>query len=101
VARVGEELFFRSGSKLMSVAIQSGPEFSASRPRMLFEGRFGGAYDVSPDGSRFVFPAPQAGGPTEIHVVLHWFGEVHKDSLLRTSGLVRSPTIEIPDALTA
>ncbi len=60
----------------MSVAIQSGPEFAASSPRVLFEGRFGGAFDVSPDGSRFVFPAPPREGPTELHVVVNWLDEV-------------------------
>ncbi len=72
------ELFFRSGGKLMSAAIQSGEEFEASRPRMLFEAPFGSSYDVSPDGTRFVFAGQAPQGPAEVHVVLNWFDEVRK-----------------------
>ncbi len=81
----GGELFYRSGSKVMSVAIDTESGFSAGNPRMLFEGPYvltSGSfpfYDVSPDGERFLMLKPvesQAAAPTQIHVVLNWFEEL-------------------------
>jgi eukaryotic-like serine/threonine-protein kinase len=78
----GRELFFRHGDELMAVSVATAREFSADRPRRLFETRFdagdnGPNYDVSPDGKWFVMPrsdsGPEAG---ELHLVLNWFGEV-------------------------
>jgi Tol biopolymer transport system component len=81
-SRDGRELFFRRGDEMMAVTISARPEFSASRPRRLFEIRFDSTdntanYDVSPDGSWFVFPRSDTGtAPGELYVVLNWFGEV-------------------------
>jgi eukaryotic-like serine/threonine-protein kinase len=62
-ARDGRELFFRTpAGTLTSVAVTTGAGFSASEPRPLFSvaGVYLGletsrAYDISPDGSRFLF----------------------------------------------
>ena len=98
----GGELFYRSGSKMMAVDVQVGqasrpalsedrsgdpslPNFSAGKPRMLFEEPYlptGGSlpyYDVSPDGQRFLMLKPvesPASTPTQINVVLNWFEEL-------------------------
>ena len=85
--RNGRELFFRSGSKMMAVEVTTQPTFSAGKPKVLFEGQYWGvqagqmgtAYDVSPDGQRFLMikPVEQTGAaPTQINVVLNWFEEL-------------------------
>jgi Tol biopolymer transport system component len=56
----GKEIFYLSGRKMMSVPVSAGTTFSAEIPRLLFEGSFvptrrgEAAYDVSPDGRRFL-----------------------------------------------
>jgi Tol biopolymer transport system component/predicted Ser/Thr protein kinase len=84
--RNGRELFYRSGDKMMAVEVDTRSGFSASNPRMLFEGRYVSAfpntfpnYDVSPDGERFLMlkPSEQSeAAPTQINVVLNWFEEL-------------------------
>jgi Tol biopolymer transport system component len=84
--RNGRELFYRSGKKMMAVDVATQPSFIAGKPRVLFEGEYfvsqfpltGTAYDVSPDGQRFlvVKEAEQATSITQINVVLNWFEEL-------------------------
>jgi Tol biopolymer transport system component len=83
----GRELFYRSGDKMMAVDIARQPSFTASKPRVLFEGPYIPApgttpnYDVSADGQRFLMikPAKTAeGAPTQINVVLNWFEELKR-----------------------
>jgi len=77
----GTELYYREGDRLMAVTLVEDATLTASRPQLLFEGRFERAifdgessnYDVSPDDGRFLMirrKNPQT--PTEIHVVLNW-----------------------------
>jgi hypothetical protein len=67
---------------MMAVAIASAADFSADRPRRLFETRFdagdnGPNYDVSPDGRWFVMPrSERAPAPGTLHLVINWFGEL-------------------------
>jgi Tol biopolymer transport system component len=93
-ARNGRELFYRNGDKMMAVEIDPHvdgnaarpPGFSASSPRLLFEGRYEYSafatsdYDVSPDGQRFLMV--QSGrpeqAPTQIQVVLNWAEELKR-----------------------
>ncbi|MBI4473483.1 MAG: protein kinase [Acidobacteria bacterium] len=78
----GRELFYRRGDQMMSVAVSTGSEFTASRPQRLFEmhletGDNGPNYDVSTDGKWFVLPrSDRAPAAAEIHVVLNWFAEI-------------------------
>jgi eukaryotic-like serine/threonine-protein kinase len=79
----GRELFYRSGDRLMVVDVQSGPAFSASRARPLFEGRYARLawsvrnYDVSPDGQRFLMlKTIGRGDPHRIVLVQNWDAEV-------------------------
>jgi serine/threonine-protein kinase len=86
--RNGHELFYRSGTKMMAVDVATRPAFSSGKPRMLFEGSYaasvfpftGVAYDVSPDGQRFLM-MEEAGQPkpaAEINVVLNWSEELKR-----------------------
>jgi Tol biopolymer transport system component len=81
----GGELFYRSGSKIMAVEINTTSGFEPGKPRMLFDGPYlptSGSfpwYDVSPDGQRFLMLKPVESGataPTQINVVLNWFEEL-------------------------
>ena len=77
----GRELFYRSGEKMMAVAIETKPAFSAGSPKVLFEGRYwesGHDYAVTAGGDRFVFikETEQKGAPTQINIVQNWFEEV-------------------------
>ena len=78
----GHELFYRQNDQLMVASVAPKGEFSADRPRRLFEIRFdasdnGPNYDVSRDGKWFVMPRSDRGpAQIELHVVLNWFAEV-------------------------
>ena len=83
----GGELFFRSGSKIMAVGVDTKSGFAAGKPRRLFEGPYlptAGSfpyYDVSPDGQLFLMLKPvesQTSAPTQINVVLNWFEELKR-----------------------
>ena len=57
----GRELFYRTGTKMMSVSVETTPKLSLGAPRVLFDLRyaFGSGitipnYDISPDGKTFV-----------------------------------------------
>ena len=84
-ARSGRELFYRNnaGDEMMVVDITAEPTFSASTPRVLFEGelqRSSGTsshYDISPDGQRFVMIQQPVGGG-QIRVVLNFFEELRR-----------------------
>ena len=74
----GRELFYRSGQKMMAVDYTEQPEFSAGKPKVLFEGPYVPSprslsdYDVSPDGQRFLMLKNAEQRPGEISVVLNW-----------------------------
>jgi serine/threonine-protein kinase len=83
----GRELFYRNREKMMAVEITTQPSFSASRPRVLFEGKYelspatSPNYDVSPDGQRFLMLKPneqEASALTQINVVLNWSEELKR-----------------------
>jgi Tol biopolymer transport system component len=80
----GDEIFYRNGTKMMSVAVQTAP-FSAAKPVELFDGNYdrGGAvpgYDVAPDGQHFLMTMPEHPNPTEIRVVVGWPEELKQKS---------------------
>ena len=86
--RNGRELFYRSGRKMMAVQVVTQPSFSAGKPAMLFEREYGisefpstgVAYDVSPDGQRFLMvkETDQNTAVAQISVVLNWFEELKR-----------------------
>jgi serine/threonine protein kinase/Tol biopolymer transport system component len=87
-SRDGRELFYRSGNKMIAVAIATEAGFVAGKPTPLFEGNYASGlagwvranYDVSKDG-RFLMikPANQGREPlTQINVVLNWSEELKR-----------------------
>jgi eukaryotic-like serine/threonine-protein kinase len=77
----GRELFYRNGGKMMAVDVTTSPRFAVATPRLLFEGQdFTNAWDVSPDGQRFLMvkPVEQQQAATQINVVLNWFEELKR-----------------------
>jgi hypothetical protein len=70
---------------MMAVDISTQPGFPGGSPRTLFEGPYTlsrspiAAYDVSPDGQRFLMLKPfEQAAPTQINVVQYWFEEVKR-----------------------
>jgi hypothetical protein len=89
-ARSGNELFyFGSDSTLLRVPVEArGATLNAGTPMKLFEGRYytgvgtGRAYDVSPDGQRFLMikatGADATAAPPSLIVVQHWDQELKR-----------------------
>jgi hypothetical protein len=85
-ARSGQELFYHEGQRMMVVAVETGADFIAGKPKFLFEvdglrdaGQGGPNYDITPDGRHFVFTKPKPQPPaTQINVVLNWFEELKR-----------------------
>ena len=75
-ARTGRELFFRSGNSVMAVSVALKPVFSAGTPRALFEGAYGPAYDVAPDGRFLMVRGSQPQDVTRLNLVLNWLEEI-------------------------
>jgi len=84
-SRNSRELFFRNGDQMLAVQVGTGASFSASRPKVLFTGRFARArtadrinYDVSPDGEHFVMlnSGEEDRAVTQVSVLLNWFEEL-------------------------
>ncbi len=81
----GNELFYREGKKMMSVAIETTPIFSHRTPVELFAGDYTAQntfinYDIHPDGDRFLMVAlgetEITSSTAQINVVLNWSEEV-------------------------
>jgi len=83
----GNELFYRSGNRMMVVPIQVRDQaLTAGSPRVLFEGSYVSHadppgiqyYDISPDGNRFLMmrEGDLPTGQSQINVVLNWFEEL-------------------------
>ena len=79
----GSEIFYRVGDKMMAVRVAHDGSFSAESPRLLFEGRFvptrrgEAAYDVSPDGRRFLMVQRDLQSViTHLNVVLNFSEEL-------------------------
>ena len=77
-SRNGRELFYRHGDQTMAADVATQPTFSAGTARVLFEGRYLPAYDVSHDGRQFVMIQPDPTLTDEIHFVLNWFEELKR-----------------------
>jgi serine/threonine protein kinase/Tol biopolymer transport system component len=79
----GRELVFRSGQRMMTVTVDpvSG---QLGAPTELFRGNFenpalGSAYDVAPDGERFLMlHRPVGAEPRQVVVVTNWFKELRR-----------------------
>ena len=91
-SRDGRELFYLGSTGLMAVPVQTEGGFRAGNPEVVLDtplfrtegGMVGRAYDVAPDGQRFLVIKEEAvgdtddpfAGLTQIHVVLNWFEEL-------------------------
>jgi len=70
---------------MLTVPIQTEPAFLISKPKVLFEGSYRShrtlpgmqAYDISPDGQRFLMLKTDE-TPAQIQVVLNWFEELKR-----------------------
>jgi serine/threonine protein kinase/Tol biopolymer transport system component len=84
--RNGKELFFYGNGKMMSVDVNTDGEFSAGNPNTLFEANFDfrgsyvPAYDVTPDGKKFIAVRSSNSNPVpaSIQVILNWFAEINQ-----------------------
>ena len=80
----GDQLFYRSGTRFMEVAVPGGSISARSPSRILFGGRYAESdpvrnYDVSPDGDRFVIEipaAPERHPATRVNIIQNWFEEL-------------------------
>ena len=73
----GREVFYRSERGMIAASVISAPSFRVERRRVLFDDKpylshdFGAAYDVHPDGRRFLMIRRGPENP-EVVVVLNW-----------------------------
>jgi eukaryotic-like serine/threonine-protein kinase len=79
----GRELFYRTGqSEMMSVPVTVGDRFTSGTPVVLFRDRhlavdnFHHAYDMSPDGRRFLMIERAADDGANLVMVFNWFEEL-------------------------
>jgi serine/threonine-protein kinase len=86
-SRNGKQLFYHQGKNRWVVDIQTGPGFSASKPRLLFDtpGYAGGepirSCDISLDGRHFLMVKLEERKPqpvTEMILVQNWFEELKR-----------------------
>jgi serine/threonine-protein kinase len=83
----GSELFYRHRDQVLAVDVVTDPTFEHGRPRKLFEGRYAlgevkddtRAYDVAPDGQRFLMLRPESEPSTgDLKVVVNWYDELRR-----------------------
>jgi serine/threonine-protein kinase len=94
--RDGRELYYRNGDRMIVVEVSSGRTLTASKPRMLWEGRYlagvgsscgmagptSANYDVTADGQRFLMIEDKSENVEckLLHVVSNWSRELQKQS---------------------
>ncbi len=83
----GRELIYQRGNVLMRVPIVTTPVFSPGTAEVLFQGAYfwgagltGRAYDIAPDGQRFLMikESGETAGEQRIVVVENWFEELKR-----------------------
>jgi serine/threonine-protein kinase len=98
--RSGGELYYRAGDKMMAVSVTTSPQFKASAPKQLWEGKYSQGtasscgmpgvsssnYDVSADGQRFLMVRDEDASAfaTRIVVVVNWVEQVKAIERART-----------------
>jgi hypothetical protein len=78
----GNEIFYRSGARVMAVPIRTRPQLEAGSPQVLFEGHFYSAagaknFDAAPDGEHFLLIGVEE-PKLEVKVVFNWFEELKR-----------------------
>src|SRR5262249_50462753 len=72
----GKELFYLRGNHMTVVDIATTPQFAVSKPRVLFDA-MSDAFDVSPDGERFLFVKRiDDRAVTEVNLAENWSQEL-------------------------
>ncbi|HXG56281.1 MAG TPA: protein kinase [Vicinamibacterales bacterium] len=82
----GAAVFFRAGPRMMSAPVRTRPALTAGPERLLFEGAFvrgaasAAAYDVSPDGERFLMLTGGDGQEPvrQLTVILGWAASLRR-----------------------
>ncbi len=80
----GDELFYRQGSAMMVVRVETDPELTVGKPQFLFDGPYQvdntghPSYDVTADGQRFVMIRQDVPALEELRIVLNWSEEVRR-----------------------
>lgn len=78
----GSHLYYRSGNRIMVVAITTHPELRIGEPQIFFAGEFENvshrSYDVHPDGRRSLVIRGGKNTASSIRVVTNWFSEVER-----------------------
>jgi Tol biopolymer transport system component len=81
-SRDGRELFYRNGTRWMSVTVETKGDFQASSPKLAFEGPYvnvpGVSYDVASDGRFVVIAGPPESAAKNINLVLNWFDDLRR-----------------------
>jgi Tol biopolymer transport system component len=85
-SRDGRQLFYRDfAGTLFSVPVAGNATFAAARPQKILDNRSyvgsgrslsARAYDVSPDGRRFLFLKAQSADTTSLVIVVNWTEEL-------------------------
>jgi Tol biopolymer transport system component len=79
----GKEIFYRSGARHYSVPVTLEP-FTLGNPKLMFEGRYNGRFDVAADGKRFLMIRDNDERPRlEIRVVVNWLEELKRKVAVR------------------
>jgi Tol biopolymer transport system component len=87
-SRDGKELFYRQGTPVVAVPVSTEPALRVGKGKVLFDGPYQAdqaghsAYDVSPDGKRFLMIRSESAGDVDLHVVLN-LGEELKTKVPR------------------
>jgi serine/threonine-protein kinase len=84
----GREIFYRSldGTRMLTVAVQTNPRFTASAPKLVFEGKYyfhqGGfypTYDVTRNGQQFIMiEAEQQATANRLIIAVNWAEELRR-----------------------
>jgi serine/threonine-protein kinase len=87
-AKSSDELFYRSGDKMMAAEYQTSPTLKFGKPEVLFEKKVfeftvagvpAGSYDVCLDGQRFLMVLNAVRQPVrQVNVVVNWFEDVRR-----------------------
>ena len=78
----GDTLFYRDGSQLSSVSVQTEPELIFGTPQVVFEGTYDITaagdlhYSATPDRQQFLMVTEESA--TTLRMVLDWFGDVER-----------------------
>lgn len=79
----GDEIFYRRGNEWLSVPVQTGGDFEAGIPEVMFRGSYnnvpGLSYGATPDGQRFLLlKQDEQAASTSINIVSNWFEELKR-----------------------